>query len=371
MKVLVLGATGYIGQRLMKRLAASGWAEVTGAARHVASTAAGPLAPQASAVRWLALDSRDARALHLALQGQDAVVNCVAGDAASIAQGAEVLAQAALACKSPPRWVHLSSMAVYGPATGRVNEATPLDASLGWYGRAKCVAEDEVQAYAASACVASPAYRAAGAKQGASAVILRPGCVYGPGSQLWVGRVGRWLQAHRLGDLGAGGDGYSNLVHVEDVCSAVLAALRLALPENPAAEAASAFNLAAPDSPRWNRYFIDLALAIGATPVRRLKHQVKLDAWLAGPPLKMAEKLQGTLSKALGPRWTGTWALPDPLPPGLLRLWQQQLLLDGSAAERELGVRYTPYAAGLAESAAWFSQAHAKPAREEGLHGRA
>ncbi len=352
MKVLVLGATGYIGQRLMKRLAASTWAEPTAAARHLPSTAAGTLAPQASAVRWLALDSRDARALHLALQSHDAVVNCVAGDAASIAQGAEVLGQAALACKSPPRWVHLSSMAVYGPATGQVNEATPLDASLGWYGRAKCVAEDEVHAY-----VASAAYRAAGAKQSPSAVILRPGCVYGPGSQLWVGRVGRWLQAHRLGDLGEAGDGYSNLVHVDDVCSAVLAALRLTLPDHPAPEAAPAFNLAAPDSPRWNRYFVDLALAIGATPVRRLKHQVKFDAWLAGPPLKLAEKLN--------------WALPDPLPPGLLRLWQQQLQLDGSAAERELGLRYMPYTAGLAESAAWFCQAHAKPAREEALRGRA
>jgi nucleoside-diphosphate-sugar epimerase len=354
MKVLVLGATGYIGQRLMTRLATCGWADATGAARHV------PPAPQAQGVsaptRWRAIDSRDPAALRAALQGQDAVVNCVAGDAASIAQGAKALTAAALACKPLPRWVHLSTMSVYGAATGRVTEAWPLDDSLGWYGSAKCAAEDEVQAYASF-----------GASEGqGTAVVLRPGCVYGPGSELWVGRVGRWLQAHRLGDLGAAGDGFSNLVHVDDVCSAVLAALRWPIPGS--ATTAPAFNLAAPDSPRWNRYFTDLALAIGATPVQRLKHQPRLDAYLAGPPLKLAQML---LVKILGKDSGALAALPDPLPPGLLRLWQQHLMLDGSAAERELGLTYTPYAAGLAESAEWFCQAHAHPSGQEGLRGRA
>lgn len=356
MKVLVLGATGYIGQRLVKRLATSGWADVTGAARHVTQ-----LTGQASQTRWLALDSRDPTALRAALQGQDAVVNCVAGDADSIAQGAKALTEAALTCDPMPRWVHLSTMSVYGAATGRVNEATPLDDSLGWYGRAKCAAEDEVQAYVSFGAASSGAQA-----KGASAVILRPGCVYGAGSELWVGRVGRWLQAHRLGDLGTGGDGFSNLVHVEDVCGAVLAALRLPLDSK--AASAPAFNLAAADSPRWNRYFIDLALAIGATPVRRLKHQPRLDAWLAGPPLKLAQTLLG---KTFGKGSDALANLPDPLPPGLLRLWQQHLLLDGSAAERELGINYTPYAAGLAESAEWFCHVHARPTGQEGLRGRA
>jgi nucleoside-diphosphate-sugar epimerase len=349
MKVLVLGATGYIGQRLMKRLAASGWTDATGAARHVAH-----LTGQAKETRWLALDSRDPAALRAALQGQDAVVNCVAGDADSIAQGARALTEAALACSLPPRWVHLSTMSVYGAATGRVNETTPLDDRLGWYGRAKCAAEDEVQAY-----VSLGATRPGARDKGASAVMLRPGCVYGPGSELWVGRVGRWLQAHRLGDLGTAGDGFSNLVHVDDVCSAVLAALRL--PIAGGATSAPAFNLTAPDSPRWNRYFIDLALAIDATPVRRLKLQPRLDAWLAGPPLKLAQIAWG---KVLGKRAFMLAHLPDPLPPGLLRLWQQQLWLDGSAAERELGLKYTPYPVGLAESAQWFCQGHAGSAAQ-------
>jgi len=39
--------------------------------------------------------------------------------------------------------------------------------------------------------------------------------------------VGRWLRSARLGDLGEAGDGWSNLVHVDDVCSLALRALEL------------------------------------------------------------------------------------------------------------------------------------------------
>jgi len=318
MKVLVLGASGHIGARLMEMLQATPWAKATGASRRMKNTAS-----------WLEVDSRDPRQLAQALQGFDAVVNCVAGDAASIADGARALAQAALqaGCR---RIVHLSTMSVYGPAEGRVREDAPLNPSLGWYGSAKCEAEAAMHDFA---------------RHGGEAVMLRPGCVYGPGSQLWVGRIGRWLQAGRLGDLGIAGDGWANLVHVDDVCQALLLALRL-----PTAQGKiPVFNLAAPDSPRWNDYFVDLALAINATPVRRLgRRRLQLDAWLCGPPLKAAER--GL--KLLGSHGV---KLPDALPPGLLGLWSQHIHLDTQAATHRLGVRWTPYADGLRDSAAWFT----------------
>jgi len=109
-------------------------------------------------------------------------------------------------------------------------------------------------------------------------------------------------------------------------------------------------NLAAPDSPRWNDYFVDLALATGATPVSRLSpRQVQLDAWLAGPPLKLAQLLMPRHGASPG-------AIPDPMPPGLLRLWRQHILLDPSAAGRKLGVDWTPYPESLRSSAAWFRE---------------
>lgn len=320
-RILVLGGSGYVGTRLCAALRQTRWATpISASSRRIGGT-----------VESMRVDTRDPRALTLALHGIDAVVNCVAGNAQAISEGAKVLAQACAAAGCD-HIVHLSSMSVYGPVEGRITEEAPLDPRLGWYGQAKCEAERHMVAFA---------------QGGGTAVILRPGCVWGPGSELWVGRIARLLRAGRLGDLGAAGDGWSNLVHVDDVCSAIVAALRTSRPTGHVLT----YNLAAPDSPRWNEYFVDLALAIGATPVRRVSpRQLRLDAWLAGPPLKTA---QASLAKARLP----AHAVPDPLPPGLLGLWERQLLLDSSSAQRDLDIRWTPYSATLRESAAWFLDA--------------
>jgi nucleoside-diphosphate-sugar epimerase len=327
MRVLVLGGSGYVGSRLCTMLRDSRWAVPVNASPR----------RQLAGVENLRVDTRDPGSLALALQGIDAVVNCVAGDARSIADGAHALAQACRAAGCA-RIVHLSSMAVYGLLEGVVREDAPLDPALGWYAAAKCQAEARMAAFA---------------QDGGSVVVLRPGCVWGAGSELWVGRIGRLLRAGRLGDLGVAGDGWSNLVHVDDVCHGVLAALRL---EQGGGQVRT-YNLAAPDSPRWNEYFVDLALAIGATPVRRISSkQLRLDAWLAGPPLKI---LQSVLARAGG----GRRALPDPLPPGLLGLWERHLRLDSSAAQGDLRLAWTPYADTLQQSADWFVRQQASAAR--------
>ncbi|HUR90640.1 MAG TPA: NAD(P)-dependent oxidoreductase [Ramlibacter sp.] len=308
MKVLVLGGTGYIGSHLVARLAQTGWATPVGTSRRSG------------------IDTTDPVSMARALKGMDAVINCVAGSRGAIAQGAKVLVEAAEHA-GKPRIVHLSTMSVYGALEGEVNEGSPRDSSIGWYAKAKCEAEDIIADYEGGA------------------VMLRPGCVWGAGSELWVGRIGRLLRARRLGDLGAAGDGWSNLVAVDDVCEAVLASLRIAAtPGMP-----RVFNLAAPDSPRWNDYFVDLALAIGATPVARLSpRRLKLDAKLLGPPLKVAEIL---LRKAR----RSTQDLPDPIPPGLLGVFERQLHLRGELAQDDLGLVFTPYERVLQESAAWFN----------------
>jgi nucleoside-diphosphate-sugar epimerase len=323
MKVLVLGSTGYIGTHLMKALRQAPWAEVTGASRTRSSS-------QSDDIDWLPLDTCDSAALARSLEGFEAVVNCVAGDRVSIAQGARDLAAAATVsgCR---RIIHLSTMSVYGAAEGVVHEDLPLNQPAGWYGKAKRQAEMHMQDFT---------------KKGGEVVVLRPGCVFGPGSELWVGRTGRWLKAGRLGDLGVAGDGWSNLVHIDDVCQAVISALKLELPPGNL----PVFNLAAPDSPRWNDYFVDLAVAIRAIPVRRIgSGHLRLDSLVASPPLKIAELLLKYAGKRSG-------SLPEPIPPGLVRLWGQQIRLDAQHATQKLGIAWTSYAHSLQGSAAWFSQ---------------
>lgn len=321
MRVLVLGGTGHIGARLCAKLQASGWATPVCASRH----------GRAHALR---LDTCDETALAAALQQVDAAVNCVTGSAQAIAQGARVLARAARTA-GMLRLIHLSSMAVYGECEGVRDEAAPLLPAHAWYGRAKQEAEAAMRDLAAA---------------GGAVTVLRPGCVWGPGSTLWVGRIAQWLSSGRLGDLGAGGDGWTNGVHVDDVCQAVLHTLREPIP----AGAWRAWNLAAPDSPRWNEYFADLATAIGATPLRRIPPlRVRLDAWLAGPVLEGAHRLR--------PQQAARW--PCPITPQLVGLWARQLKLDASAATASWGLAWTPYARALHQGAAWWLDQRAQEAR--------
>lgn len=312
MRVLVLGGTGYIGARLCRMMQADG--------RFTPLCTSRGLHPHT-----LRLDTCDEAALATALGQVEAVVNCVGGSRQAIAEGARVLARAAGATRLRSV-VHLSSMAVYGERDGRVDETTPLTPARGWYARAKQEAEE---AMGGLACA------------GGAVTVLRPGCVWGPASTLWVARIAQWLSSRRIGDLGAGGDGWTNGVHVDDVCRAALRALELP----PAPGTLRTWNLGAPDSPRWNPYFCDLAQAIGAPPVRRIGPlRLRMDAMLAGPVLHLARRS--------APRMAG--GLPYPVTPQLIDLWARQLKMNCAASATGLEMEWTPYEQSLQQGAAWW-----------------
>jgi 2-alkyl-3-oxoalkanoate reductase len=296
-RVLVLGATGYVGRHIVQALAGTDWAEPIAASRR------GPLP----------LDATDASALASALRQADAVVNAMTASAQDMIANAQAL-RTALSDRpglEPIRLVHFSSMAAYGSAQGLVDEERPLLGDLGPYSAAKAETERLLR------------------DCGAQAVMLRPGCIYGGGSPQWSVRIARLLRAHRIGDLGAAGDGYSNLVHVRDVVQAVTAALRL--PE----AAGQAYNLSMAQAPTWNEYFIAYARALGATPVSRIgARRLKLEAKALAPALKIAE---------IAGRKLGLTDLPPPISPSLLRTWQQDIRLSPDKAQRELGLRWTPW----------------------------
>lgn len=331
MRVLILGGAGFVGQRVVSALLAQGGWQVRVASRRARAAAAG--------VEVMKADTLDAQALRHALDGCDAVVNCVTGTGHTIVEGARQLALA-LNGSGCRRLVHMSSMAAYGDVDGRIADDTPLGSGGGWYAQAKRDAE---------------ALLAPLAKGPHSVVMLRPGCVHGPGSHLWVQRMGRWLQAGRLGDLGAAGDGWSNLVHVDDVAAATVAALRWAPPPGGGDGGNGGLlvaNLSAPDSPRWNDYLVALGVALGAgmgaVPVRRVPAwQLKADSRVAAVPLRVWERLAPRLGLPQ------SWA-PPALAPSLLVLLQQDRRLLSDVATRQLGLQWTPFATGVAQSAEWF-----------------
>jgi nucleoside-diphosphate-sugar epimerase len=315
-RILVLGASGFIGRRVVAALAQSAWAAPVAASRRAPSAFA-------EVVERIGLDATDRTALRAALHGIHGVVNCVSGDAATIATSAAVLFEEAARLNPAPRIVHLSSMAVYGDATGLLDESAALSEASTPYVRAKVAAERHADAFGA-------------------AVILRPGIVHGPGSPQWTVRIARWLEARRIGDLGARGDGSCNLIYIDDLIAAILHSLQL-----PAA-AGCAFNLAAPAPPTWNEYFVAFARALGAVPVRRVtRRRLLLETKLLAPPLKIAELIGTKMGMAVG-------SMPEALPPSLLRLFRQDLRLDVTRAEEVLGQSWTPFERGVQMAADWY-----------------
>jgi nucleoside-diphosphate-sugar epimerase len=325
LRVLVLGADGFIGGHLVTALAGSDWATPLAAGRRApaaGTSSASSAAGSRPAITRLQLDATDQGAIEQALRGADAVVSCISGSAPTIASSARALLAAAANQERPPRVVYLSSMAVYGAASGLVSESAKL-AGTDDYARAKIAAEQHCARYPQS-------------------VVLRPGIVYGPRSRQWTERVGRWLVQHRVGDLGAAGDGCCNLVYVDDVVQAIQQCLRLP------AVGGQAFNLAMPQPPSWNDYFIAFARQLGAVPVSRIgRRRLKLETRLLAPPLKIGEIV---LRKA----HLSSIALPEAIPPSLLRLWRQELRLDVTRAEQLLRLRWTALEQGLAQAASWF-----------------
>lgn len=294
--VLVLGASGYVGSHVLRALETDGRYRPVGASRR-------------SAYR---LDATRPADVARALQGIDFVVNCIAGTS----RATEMLCRAAKA-GTVRRIVHMSSMAVYGDATGEVNETSQVSARLSRYGMAKADEEAAIQRYV---------------RDGGDAIILRPACIFGRSSPQWTTRIAALLHAGRLGDLGAAGDGWCNLTYIDDLTTAVMNSLEMPL------VGGSAFNIVSHNSYRWNEFLIAFAKALGATPIRRISaRRLRLEAIALAPILSVAEKILPT---------------PERITPSLVSLLRQDIRIDGSLAERVLSVPKTHFERIIA-TAAW------------------
>jgi len=314
---LVLGGTGFVGRVITKYLANTPGVNVTVAARRKVLT---------DDTEFLQLDGTNTDLLTKSLSDMQVVVNCITGSGDVIRENASAVVEACRNNESRIKIIHMSSMAVYGNQQGHVNESTSVSDDGNWYGKAKIDAENTIGSYGES---------------GGSSTILRIGCVYGPNSALWVDRVGLLLRGGRLGDLGTLGDGWSNLVHVDDIAKAVVLDL------SDRSTGTRTYNMSAPDSPRWNDYFKDFSLAIGRTPIKyKTSYAMALESKVIAPPLKALERLA---SKGL------FFPLKiQSMPPSLLRLWCQHIKLDSAKISADLGLEWTPYKDGLQNSIAHF-----------------
>lgn len=315
LRVLVLGGGGFIGHAAVAAAEAAGFSAV----------AAGRRAPLSSAAsRALACDATDAAAVFEACRHADYAVDAVMGSPASIVAATRTLCAAA-ARAGLRRIVHVGSMTVHAEGGGRYREA-------------KLACEAAVARFV---------------EEGGDAVILRPGIVYGPGSEPWVGRIGRLLRDRRIGDLGDAGDGACELVTVGDVAAAIVAAMRT--PE----AAGLALDLgAAGVAGTWNDYLVRLGCALGTVPVRRVTaRRLRAEAMLARP-LQAA----GLVARRTGLR---PGLVPDAVTPSLRALWRGGPAASATGCARVLALTRTSEPDGIAASAAWLlaNWARTAPAR--------
>jgi nucleoside-diphosphate-sugar epimerase len=296
-RILVLGIPHVAAARVQTVLAASDWA--------IPVTLPGPprtVSPQD-------------------LEGIHAVFNGSMGSPRAILANAQALGRALDTAGHDVRVVHLSSMTVYGSLAGEATEDADLRADIGAYGAAHVGAESLLRRQPRS-------------------IVLRPGCEYGPHCAEWSERIARLLNTHRLGDLGALGDGVCNLLFVDDLVAAIVQALRL-----PGIEG-QCFNLAMPAAPTWNEYFSLYARALGAVPVSRISaRRLQLETRLLAPPLKLVEMIAQRLPWGHSPY--------PAITPSLLSLCNQNIRLRSRRAEQALSLEWTPLADGLRQAAAF------------------
>lgn len=206
-RILVTGATGFIGSRLCELLSLEFRLPYRALVRQF-SRAARIARLDAELV---AGDLLDAASLARAVAGCDAVVNLAHSDDRTAKKQTVKLVDACVAA-GVRRLVHVSSMAVHGPAPSPAvvsEESAPIRPWGEPYSDAKAAAE---------AVVAR-----AGARGLLETVILRPTIVYGPYS-FFVTPIIEDARQGRI-SLIDGGRGICNAVYVDDVCEAILAAL--------------------------------------------------------------------------------------------------------------------------------------------------
>jgi len=240
--VLVTGAGGFIGGRIVERLCLEGLTQVRAGIRRWSSAARIARFP----VEIVQLNVLDKDNLPRLMEGADFVVHCAYGNKRVNEEGTENVLQAALEV-GVRRLVHLSTVEVYGNVSGQVDESRPLVYSRNAYADSKINAEKLCIKYL---------------EKGLSVVILRPTVVYGPFSKLWTIRLAERLLSGKWGKINHI-DGLCNPVYVDDLVSAIILAL------NREAVGGEAFNIASSEVLTWNEYFERFNTALGLPPVEQ------------------------------------------------------------------------------------------------------
>lgn len=271
-RIVVLGASGFVGTILTERLSADQKAEVVpvihsaGSAWRLARTGR----------RLVQLDLADKGGLLDVLASATHVVNCTRGAREVMIDGFRNILDACRAA-GVGRLIHLSSVLVYGdpPHPQSAFEDAPTIPRKGpeTYGRLKLEQDYMVR-------------EAVG--RGLEVVVLCPPNITGPFSGYLVGLVAALRSASFR--LLEDGDGPCNVVDVRNLCHAI----ELALDAAPAAADGSRIFITDGSDTTWRQVVDELLDLSGATTVGRISRQV-LEGLAAAAASRPKASLAGTL----------------------------------------------------------------------------
>lgn len=268
--VLVTGAGGFIGGRLVEVLHSLSRVRVRAGVRRWASAARIGRLP----IEIVPCDLADPHQVDSACEGATAIVHC----AVSLDSPTEVAAQMrhlleAAERRGVERIVHLSTTEVYGEPAGDVDERHQLDTAGGHshYARLKIMLERICREFI---------------DRGSPLVILRPTIVYGPFNDSWTVELAQRVFSRSWSLPEQAAQGTCNLLYIDDLIAAVLLALRS---DQAVAEA---FNVNGGERISWNEYFQALGAALGVGDLNRPGAiTARAGVWLTQPVRESAKFL--------------------------------------------------------------------------------
>ncbi len=230
--VMVTGATGFIGGRLVEKLVLERGARVRALVKNFA---------RASRIARFDLEMipggiADKEAVDEAVQGCDVVFNCAHdfNHPEDNIEGARALAQSCVR-HGVRRLVHLSSISVYEPLPDHELDESAASIPCGWaYPDNKLAGEELLLEY--------------GKSEGLATVVLQPTIVYGPFSRPWTLAPITKLRTGRV-VLPSDRDGRCNAVYIDDVVDAMF----LSAERDEAV--GERFLISGPDAVSWTEFY--------------------------------------------------------------------------------------------------------------------
>ncbi|UGY91521.1 NAD-dependent epimerase/dehydratase family protein [Streptomyces gobiensis] len=241
MRYLITGATGFIGRRLVHHLVEHGH-DVTALVRREL---------RLPGVRLTYGDLATGAGLDAAVQDAEHVIHLAgvtkapssAGYAEVNTEGTRRLCTALARLPRPPRLVYCSSLAAVGPGRQRRADEEPTPVSA--YGRSKLGGEHALREIA----------------DRVPGVIVRPPIVYGPGDHGFLPHLVTAVRTGFLPAVGRPGPRHYSLIHVDDLCRALLAAAGSGAP-------GAVYHVSDGTEHRWDHIGATVATTLGRRPPR-------------------------------------------------------------------------------------------------------